>query len=547
MNFKLCSVKIFTLQGVKTVPFVIKKKIMNYTYLYEVTSYRDENGEPRNKQVPIGKIDSQGQVQYKAEYIERMMEAGTPLAIGEQAHFSEQEIRDSVIKEYGASYFLKSIACTIGLEKILESAFPEHWKELLVLAVYLICTEDPFMYCCHWLETTETLPVGNLSSQRISELLASMTVEGRTAFFTEWTSYRQEKEYLALDITSVSSWSELIDDVAYGYNRDHDDLPQVNICMLMGEESLLPIFQVVYEGSITDVSTFMTTLKIAFSYDKAGQKEHLLVMDKGFSKIAYINAMLAEPGIRFIVPVSFTTKFAKSQVKSEKKDIDSLKNTIPSGSGSVRGVTKLRTWSAGKKLHTHIVFNAMKAFKSKDELYTHTTRLKEIAMEDPDNKDYQADIKKYLIVRSSATAENRRTVNIREDVIEAELETTGWAVFVSNDVDDCRRALNIYRAKDVVEKGFLRLKNSIDLGRLRVHSQNSMQNKVFVGFLSLILLSHIHKVMAEKDFYKDMTMKELLIILRKLRVQYINGTRILFPVSKVQKRIFEGFSIALPE
>jgi len=36
--------------------------------------------------------------------------------------------------------------------------------------------------------------------------------------------------------------------------------------------------------------------------------------------------------------------------------------------------------------------------------------------------------------------------------------------------------------------------------------------------------------MAEKDLYKDITMKELLIILRKLRIQYINGTRILFPV-----------------
>ena len=57
---------------------------MNYTYLYEVTSYRDKNGEPRNKQVPIGKIDSQGQALYKPEYIERMMEAGTPLDIRRQ-------------------------------------------------------------------------------------------------------------------------------------------------------------------------------------------------------------------------------------------------------------------------------------------------------------------------------------------------------------------------------------------------------------------------------------------------------------------------------
>jgi hypothetical protein len=530
------------------VSFVINKKIGGSTYIYEVTAYRNSEGEPRNKRVLIGKRNADGQACYKAEYIERMMEAGTPLEIKEQTFFSEQEIRDSVIKEYGAYYFLESIASSIGLRKTLETAFPKHWKELLVLAIYLVCTEDPFMYCCHWLESTETIPVGSLSSQRISELLASLTPESRTAFFTEWTSYRKEKEYLALDITSVSSWSKLIDDVAYGHNRDNDDLPQINICMLMGEKSLLPVFHIVYEGSISDVSTLMTTVNSALSYDKTGQSDKLLVMDKGFFKIKNVNDMLAEPGVRFIIPVSFTTNFAKNQVKSEKKDIDSLNNTIPCGSGSVRGVTKSRVWSGsgGKKLHTHIVFNAMKAFKYKDELYTHTTRLKEIAMVDPENKEYQADINKYLIIRSSAKATNGRTVNIREEVIESELKTAGWLILVSNDVDDCRRALEIYRAKDVVEKGFLRLKNSIDLGRLRVHSQNSMQNKVFVGFLSLILLSHVHKVMAEKDLYREMTMKELLIILRKLRVQYINNSRILFPVSKAQRRIFESFSISLP-
>jgi hypothetical protein len=100
---------------VKIVSFVIKKKIRNYTYVYEVTSYRDENGEPRNKQVPIGKIDAQGEIHYKPGYIDRMMEAGTPLDIKEQTLFSEQEIKDSVIKEYGAYYFLESIACSIGL------------------------------------------------------------------------------------------------------------------------------------------------------------------------------------------------------------------------------------------------------------------------------------------------------------------------------------------------------------------------------------------------------------------------------------------------
>ena len=60
--------------------------------------------------------------------------------------------------------------------------------------------------------------------------------------------------------------------------------------------------------------------------------------------------------------------------------------------------------------------------------------------------------------------------------------TAGWLVMISNNVSDPKEALAIYREKDVVEKGFLRLKNSLDLGRLRVHREDSMQNKVFCRF-----------------------------------------------------------------
>jgi hypothetical protein len=104
------------------------------------------------------------------------------------------------------------------------------------------------MYCQRWMQTTETPPVGDMSSQRISELLHTITEEDRSKFYTDWIKYRGEREYLALDITSISSWSHL------------------NVCMLMGEQSGLPVFQTVYSGSLKDVSTFKTTLKQATCY-----------------------------------------------------------------------------------------------------------------------------------------------------------------------------------------------------------------------------------------------------------------------------------------
>ncbi len=106
---------------------------------------------------------------------------------------------------------------------------------------------------------------------------------------------------------------------------------------------------------------------------------------------------------------------------------------------------------------------------------------------------------------------------------------------MSNDVVDAKQALVIYRQKDVIEKGFWRLKTQLDLGRLRVHQDASMQNKLFIGFIALILMSYLHTVMSDKALHKKMTIKKMLMTLSKLKEQNINGSRIYFHSQKSRK------------
>ena len=384
-----------------------------------------------------------------------------------------------------------------------------------------------------------------MSSQRISELLTAITPEARENFYQAWCTYRSEQEYLAIDITSISSYSNLIEDVEWGYNRDKEALPQINLCMLMGEKSGLPIYQTAYSGSLKDVSTLKTTLAKMNALSKG--KPTLIVMDKGFFSNKNVNAMLNDSNnLRFIIAVPFTSSFAKKQVESERKDIDSLQNTIVSGSDSMRGVTKLRSWNKDHKIHTHVYYNAVKAMKLRENLFAYVTLLKERAEANPTDALNDEECSKYLLIRSSEKSPSGYTISIKENVIHKELETAGWMVIITNDVADAKESIRIYREKDVVEKGFLRLKNSLDLGRLRVHRGDIMQNKIFVGFISLIIAAYIHKVMLEKDLYKKMTMKKLLMVLSKLRVQIVNGTRILFPLTKEQKVIYKAFKIQEP-
>jgi hypothetical protein len=224
---------------------------------------------------------------------------------------------------------MEAILNEIGLADVLKSTLPERWEQVLMLAFYMISSGEPAMYCEDWILRTESLPCGRMSSQDISRLLSCISNAERMAFFEQWGEVRNERGYLALDITSISSYSEFIGDIEWGYNRDKERLAQINVCMLLGEQSGLPVFQTTYSGSLKDVSTLKTTLQLA-----SGLKLNnlSLVMEKGFCSKNNIDAMLEDKeGIRFLIAMPFTMAFAKNQTDSERKGIDSVDNTIVIG------------------------------------------------------------------------------------------------------------------------------------------------------------------------------------------------------------------------
>ena len=523
---------------------IVRKKIGHQTYLYESESYRNEEGKPRNKRKYVGKIDPvTGNPIYKSEYLKQVSEKGKPIeSLSVEPMFSVTAIKNSIIREFGAYYLFNQIANSSGLLDTLKDTFPYRWEQIFNLACYIVASGEPLMYCEDWIIKTECIPCSSMASQRISELFKSISVAERMNFYEKWSEFRCEQEYLALDITSISSYSELIADVEWGYNRDKEKLPQINLCLLMGEKTRLPVFQMVYSGSISDVSTLKTTLSLA---ETIPLSKATIVTDKGFCKVKNINDLLTnEAEFKFLIAMSFTLKFAKEHIANEKSAIDKVENTIVLGDDILRGVTRECIWEKKYKVFVHIYYDPSHANHARDKLYGHVAKLVDYAKNDPDDTNHSKDFAKYLNIQKPK--KEKSIITIRQEIIENELSHTGWLVLVSNNISDTKDAISIYRSKDVVEKGFMRMKNCLDLGRLRVHSDNAMQNKVFIGFIALIITSYIHNTMLEKELYSSMTVKSLLKTLDKLRVQYINGSRVLYPITKQQKIIFDAFGFGYP-
>jgi len=168
---------------------IVKNKVGKYTYIYESESYRDTNGRPQTRKIPIGRIDPDTELPiYRPEYLERIQKSGKTLEISNNQTFSVADIKASQILEHGVFRLLQGISEKIGLESVLMEAFPSLWEQILSLAFYIVATGDPAMYCEDWLSKSESYDCGSMSSQRISELPIGISNDRRMDFYEKWGS-----------------------------------------------------------------------------------------------------------------------------------------------------------------------------------------------------------------------------------------------------------------------------------------------------------------------------------------------------------------------
>ena len=478
------------------------------TYAYENMSYWDKQSKKtKHKRRCIGHVDPDtGTVVSNHKKGARSVAATT-----------NQSYR---VRGIGVSLLLDHIAETTGLRRILEQVYGNHWQQILTCAYYLISEGSALSRAEQWTAANNTPYNKVLTSQRISELLIQLSTESQLVFFAKWIEHNQNSEYYALDITSVSSYSELIDFVRYGYNRDKDKLPQVNVLMVSGETSHLPLLFRVIPGSIKDVSTLTETLD---TLELINARRLHLVMDKGFYSEANIDAMYSKH-IRFMIGVPFSTGYAKNLVKLAREEgIRSAENFKMIFDDEVYVKTELGKWN-GHRCYAHIFFDSMKAEienRKLDRLLN--TCFKELATETT-IKAHKSYYDKFFHINE--TPKRGRTISYNQTAIDNHREnTTGWFVMITNDVKDPIKALEIYRQKDTVEKAFDDLKNDLDCKRLRIHSTQAMDGRLFIQFIALILATKVKAIMNEADWYRVYDMQQVIDEIKSLREVKMEGSR----------------------
>jgi len=105
--------------------------------------------------------------------------------------------------------------------------------------------------------------------------------------------------------------------------------------------------------------------------------------------------------------------------------------------------------------------------------------------------------------------------------------------------------LDVYRRKDIIEKSFDELKYDLDMKRLRVHSEDATEGKMFITFIGLILRTYVHnKLKAYLDANSPFSMPQVFDELRMIKtVKTKSGMLLHNPVTKRQRVILEQFGL----
>jgi transposase len=502
------------------------------TYVYEaVSSWDTVKKQSRNKQVCVGKIDPKTGAFIPSKRLDPQQAAVRDPAVTATA---------SVI---GPSIILEHVTEQLGLGKVVKASFPKEHEQILSMAQYIAIHGGALSHCESWSKSHSHPYKKPLTSQRISEILPSIKEDGIQSFFARWSKKVLENDYLCYDITSLSSYSEMNEYVKYGYNRDGEKLKQINLAMLFGQESRLPVYYHRLPGNVSDVSTLHNFIE-TFSYLETA-KLHL-VMDRGFYSQKNIDELFAARN-KFIIGTPLRLKWVQDAIDETRDEIYS-----PDGYRKIDGETlyvhtKLLAWGKERRrCYLHLYYNAHAAADNFDKFTEELLSCKQELESGKVVKGHEDAYKDFFIVKE--TPVRGQTVQYNNDAIQKYRNRyAGFYTLLTDDFKDPVEALRIYRDKDVVEKCFDDLKNQLDMRRLRVHTSPAMDGRLFVQFIALIYMSALRREMRKSDLIEKYTVQELLGEMETLtEIRYSSKYgHILTEITKPQRIILETLHIDL--
>jgi len=434
----------------------------------------------------------------------------------------------------GVDLLLGHVAEKTGLSETLVSVFGNCLSdEILSLAFYCASqTRRPLYAAANWSESQKLPGRTLLNESDIARVLKAVTPSKCLEFLSLWLRKTPRNHRLSLDITSVSSYARHNPDVMLGYNRDNENLPQVNLLLMVDQQTKLPVWFEQLPGAISDITTIKDTITLLKNIDGSPR---CIVGDRGFASKQNI-AALQKKGFKFTMGLPLhlfeeVRTIIREAVANHEFSVPNITFDLFEDYDTHRtqGITKMVKWN-GHRVYLHLFYCSDYKNSNEADLMEALDRVQKRMLEGKKlNSKFDQEIASRCFTLKETPKRGIQVKCLPEEVDKLKQEQGGFFAIASNQFKESRDAMYVYKLRDGVEKRFDDLKNEEDCRRLRVHSSQHMRARIFIQFLAEILRCYLleRKQRFENDWkskkIRPKSVNDILRAMESLRYIHIEG------------------------
>jgi transposase len=498
-------------------------------------------------------------------------------------------------KHYGSAAVLDAVQKKLGLSEDLGACFQELGPNILGAAMSQTVDAtsfDDIHYVVDGSIIKERLKLrGSLSPAVMSGLSKKVGESFASAddFFRARIK-RASDPLLTLDLTSVSTHSDMNGWAEWGYNRDGESLRQTNIAMAVDGKGI-PLAFTMLPGSIADSAVLDGTVEYLLGLGCGGR----LVMDRGFETAANAKALL-DRNVKFTMPSKAQAEPIKklmSMAVADMRSPDSFrmheKRTYKAAEYRVGVVGKKKKeddeeegfeylirlppdhkdaeennelFDRAPKLAAFVVYDPRKASDDLDKVAKAVAAaerdLNGRKFRDPKKtfSELPAFVRRYI--EYSVDGEGLMRISRRQNAFAFADNRAGMFVMLASEGTGWEEMMSSYDVRDWVEKAFDVYKTDLDGSRSRTGDPDRARGRLFIKFVALMMRVHIQNLLrshdedakagrTKKDSVNGRTVDEIMRSLNTLMAIGNAGDWRLTAVSKSVREIFALFGLEEPK
>jgi len=378
-------------------------------------------------------------------------------------------------------------------------------QKIISLARYLLATGGQTLPGILTWQFSHPLPYEHGLSEGIyHELFVNVGRDESLAqdFFASRVRGLSEKDAIAYDSTTISTWSEGQIEARYGFNKAGDGLRTIKFLSLYSINTRQPIAYTKLPGNLPDV----VTVKNAITQMNAlGMKTTELVTDNGYYSQQNLSELL-QAGFDFLTLVKTSLVWVRSEIDRHMEDFSGIITACPFDT-STHGVTvmlmrdfqKVRKYgdkATGKKagevetfkrrIYLHLFFNPMRQAEDKVAFESELIDIKGLLESGKQMEELsepaQKKAAKYLRVSRRG---GHVSVTFDEKACAEANKYHGFFALVANKERDTFEALAKYRKRNTIESFFRGDKQTADGLRIRVWDADTLRGRMFVQFVAM--------------------------------------------------------------